>query len=392
MGMPIAVVDCETTGLFSNDRVVEVAVVTVDSETLEVVDEFDTLINPERDTGPAGIHGVTASMVEAAPVFSEVATALSRRLHGAYLASHNLPLDCRMLSSEFSRLDVEFDKGVGFCTLSATRKKLSVACEQHGIALTQQHRALGDARATAQLVQKLFDPGRELHPAAIGNTGTDNTPLTLRREAHMDDGAVQMARVVSHTHYPSADEAVIQYLDMLDWVLDDLVMTEVERTQLEALSAELCISTEQRQSAHEQYLRAIITGAQRNAVMTNEKHQLISKIAELLEVSSIEIPEETELQTATSIAPGTRICFTGTVVINDVPITRDVLERLATAAGLKPTSSVTKMGCDLLIASDTSSMSGKTKQARKFGIPVLATEDFLLLLQQEPQETLLQEQ
>ncbi len=73
---PVVVVDRETTVLSKNDRILEVAAVTLDPFTGEVVDEYDTLINPERDPGPTFVHGISASMVEAAPTFHEVAAAL----------------------------------------------------------------------------------------------------------------------------------------------------------------------------------------------------------------------------------------------------------------------------------------------------------------------------
>ena len=55
-----AVIDVETTGLHNQDRIVEIAIVTLDQD-LTVVDEFDTLVDPGRDVGPTGIHGITAS-------------------------------------------------------------------------------------------------------------------------------------------------------------------------------------------------------------------------------------------------------------------------------------------------------------------------------------------
>ena len=61
------VVDVETTGFGAHDRIVEIAVITLDPETWETQDEYDTLINPERDVGPTGVHGVTAGMVEPEP-------------------------------------------------------------------------------------------------------------------------------------------------------------------------------------------------------------------------------------------------------------------------------------------------------------------------------------
>lgn len=67
-----AVVDVENTGLYNSDRLVELAVVTLD-DSGRTIDEWDTLINPQRDVGPVHIHGITASMVSAAPLFAEIA-------------------------------------------------------------------------------------------------------------------------------------------------------------------------------------------------------------------------------------------------------------------------------------------------------------------------------
>ena len=86
------VIDCETTGLGRHDRIVEIAALTLDPKTWEPVDEYDTLINPERDLGPVGLHGITASMVEAAPVFSEVAAALAGPDSSRYLGRAQPPL------------------------------------------------------------------------------------------------------------------------------------------------------------------------------------------------------------------------------------------------------------------------------------------------------------
>ncbi len=72
-------VDVETTGLYTADRVVEVAAVTVSADG-RVIDEWDTLVNPGRDVGPTSLHGITASMVSPAPGFEEVAMALASRL------------------------------------------------------------------------------------------------------------------------------------------------------------------------------------------------------------------------------------------------------------------------------------------------------------------------
>ena len=48
----LVVIDCETTGLGQHDRIVEITALTLNPQTWEPVDEYDTLINPERDVGP----------------------------------------------------------------------------------------------------------------------------------------------------------------------------------------------------------------------------------------------------------------------------------------------------------------------------------------------------
>lgn len=125
----VTVFDVETTGVGNRDRIVEIATLTLDMATGEVVDRFETLINPERDVGPTSIHGVSPRMVELAPTFGEVAQAVVRRVDGSILVAHNLAFDTRMLRNEFERVGGAFDPGSGFCTLQATGMKLATACE-----------------------------------------------------------------------------------------------------------------------------------------------------------------------------------------------------------------------------------------------------------------------
>src|SRR4030042_6856342 len=89
-----AVIDVETTGLFprKNDRIVEVAVVTVTGRG-EVLGEYATLLNPGRDLGPVDIHGIRGSDVVSAPRFQDVAGDLVDRLSGSVVAGHNLRFD-----------------------------------------------------------------------------------------------------------------------------------------------------------------------------------------------------------------------------------------------------------------------------------------------------------
>lgn len=375
-----AVIDCETTGLGQHDRIVEIAVVTLDPLTWKPTDEYDTLINPQRDVGPVGVHGITASMVEAAPSFDEVASALSRRLHGTILIAHNLSFDTQMLKYEFQRLGVPFNPGSGLCTLRATREKLIAACHRFGIALEVQHRALADARAAAVLAKEvretLADNMPDPLPTTLGSVPQTLKMHTLRRES-FETSTSKLARIVSHAYYPSTDEALLQYLDTLDWVLDDCRIDDEEHAALEEQASTLGLSPEQRHKAHRSYLGSIIAAAKRDSIITEGEQRLIGQIAKILGITDVPIPSVTQLPEASLLHNGMCICFTGEAVVGEETISRSFLEEIAADAGLQPVGSVTKKGCDLLVAADPSSQSGKATKARRYGIPVMAVVKFL---------------
>ena len=374
---PFIVIDCETTGLGRHDRVIEIAIVTLDPQTWKLIDEYDTLVNPERDVSCTAIHGITASMVEAAPTFPEVVAALAHRLHGSVLIAHNLPFDTRMLKYEFDRIGVTFNPGFGLCTLKATGEKLVAACQRYGITLNLQHRALTDARATAALAREVLT-GNEAYskPAGIGQVSQSLNVRTLRRES-LDTEVGELTRIVSLARYPCANEALSQYLDALDWVLDDSQIDDQEHAAITELASTLGISDEQRHQAHRSYLLSIIAAAKRDGIVTDSEQKLIARIAETLGITDVPVPQVTQLPAASSLSNGMRVCFTGSAIVTGEPVPRSSLEETAALAGMQPVGTVTRKGCDLLVAADPSSRSGKTRKAHDYGIPVMAVTDFL---------------
>lgn len=372
------VVDVETTGLGAHDRLVEVAVITLDPETWETRDEYDTLINPQRDVGPTGVHGVTAGMVELAPVFAEVLAPVTRRLQGAMLIAHNLSFDTRMMGYEFERQGVTIDFGTGLCTLGATRAKLDQACKDKGIRLTSAHRALADARATAELARKLgfrnwHDPVQPVQVEPIPSGGNIRT----HRRGLADAGTSPMHRVVCRSHYPHGDEAITRYLDALDWVLDDGVIDRTERAELDDLARGWGISSGGQHEAHCRYVDCMVEAAERDGFVSGAEHDILIRIATQLRVDTTTIPEPSTRSAAAEPFPEMRICFTGQAVVGGRAWRRPDLEGLAKENGWLPVGSVTKKNCDVLVAADTSSMSGKAKKARAYGKPVVSVAEFL---------------
>jgi DNA polymerase-3 subunit epsilon len=105
----VAVVDTETTGLFpgGHDRMVEVAALLLDYQG-NLVDSYETLLNPARDLGPTHIHGIRAEEIISAPSFEEIAGDLVSFLSRAsLLVGHNVFFDVRFIEAELRRIGID---------------------------------------------------------------------------------------------------------------------------------------------------------------------------------------------------------------------------------------------------------------------------------------------
>jgi len=73
-----------------------------------------------------------------------------------------------------------------------------------------------------------------------------------------------------------------------------------------------------------------------------------------------------------------RVCFTGAAVSADgSELPRTALVAIAEQMGLCVVDSVTKKNCDLLVAADAASHSGKAAKAGQYGLPVVEVRHFL---------------
>jgi DNA polymerase III subunit epsilon len=381
----VVVVDTETTGVFPTDRVVEVAAVTLDLHG-RVVDEWDTLVDPQRDVGPTFIHGVTASMLVGAPTFEQIAGDLAARLHGAVIAAHNLPFDARILAGEYRRLGVQFAVVGGVDTLAATRCKLAVACRQYRIPLEGAHAALVDARATARL---LVAVAKQLQDGGLRPLTFVSAPATSGRSVRRATDTVVrapgpfLAELSSRLHHAANDVGVAAYLDVLDRAMANLHLDGQERSALAEIADEFQLSAAQVEHAHTRWLDDAVEEAAANHVITLEEYDELCRAAAVLGVNQQRVDRATShLRTGEStvtLEAGMKVCFTGAPVDPNtgVEVRRNVLEEHARRLGLDPVKSVTKNNCQLLVAADPTSRSGKADKARQFHHPVVSADDFL---------------
>lgn len=166
-----AILDVETTGLSpAGEKITEIAIVIHNGS--EVIDTFETLINPEKKIPYRIIQmtGITNQMVAGAPKFYEVAKKIVEMTEGKTLVGHNVRFDYSFLRHEFMVLGFDFKRET-LDTVKLSRKlipgrrsySLGKLCKDLGINNHARHRAAGDALATTRLLELLLniDPNPE---------------------------------------------------------------------------------------------------------------------------------------------------------------------------------------------------------------------------------------
>lgn len=371
-----AVVDVETTGFTKSDRIVEIAIVHVEGG--KITREWETLVNPNRDISNTYIHGISADIVSLAPMFEEIADEVCFLLNERVFAAHNINFDARMLKQEFARSGRKIDLGSGLCTLQETRMKLSAACVYFEVENPSAHRALADARATAEILMKL-----SLGMGSFLGVKSDLEMLakparTLSRDAFQWQNTFSARqRDIPDFNTTGFVGAQLSYLDALSYVMSDLVITAEEAEYLRQWGDMLGISILEREEVHREYLELLMTAARRDGVISGSEVLLIKKTCESLRIPEPQLPNVRVAQ-GEILVPGNRVCFTGEYRnIDGIVVARKVLEDLSQASGLAPVGSVTKKYCDIVIAADVATMSGKAKKARDLGLRVIGVNEFL---------------
>lgn len=171
-GIPLVVLDTETTGLYPDvgDRVVEIGAVRL--ENWVPVAEINHLVQPDRQmsAGASAINGITDEDLIGQPRFSEIATSFLELVDGALLVAHNAKFDASFLSSELlisgygqtTEIQDRVLPNPWLCTMLLARRcfhfqrnNLAAVAHQLGIGMSQTHRALDDVQLTAEVLKRL---------------------------------------------------------------------------------------------------------------------------------------------------------------------------------------------------------------------------------------------
>ena len=160
-----AIVDVETTGgRASSDKITEIGIVIHDGK--QIIDTYESLLNPQTYIPPGIVRltGIDQEMVKDAPLFHEIARDIVEFTEGSIFVAHNVRFDYGFLREEFKRLSYTYTRKQ-LCTVRMSRKafpglnsySLENLIRHFGIPTDARHRALADALATANLLERILD-------------------------------------------------------------------------------------------------------------------------------------------------------------------------------------------------------------------------------------------
>lgn len=223
-GITFVVFDLETTGLKPQSaEIIELGAVKVRDG--EIIDTFQTFVNdgtlvPQNITN---LTGITTQMLQGAPATREVLSDFYRFADGCTLVAHNADFDTGFIRYHGSRFGFPFTFQYAD-TLMLSRylmhdlvnHKLDTVCDALGVSLIDHHRAIDDARATAEvfiiLLNKLHDLGVEQLPVKIAKQDDEDQETGEKRKknkqktnhiiilAKTQDGMKNLYRLISYSH------------------------------------------------------------------------------------------------------------------------------------------------------------------------------------------------
>jgi DNA polymerase-3 subunit epsilon len=165
------VVDVETTGgrPLHGDRITEIGAVLV--RRGEIVDVFETLVNPRRAIPPliTRLTNISWSMVKDAPSFAKVCDKVLGVLVGHVFVAHNARFDWGFVNAELEPAMGRTLDGPRLCTVRLARtllpqlrgRSLDHLATYYGIEIRRRHRAGDDALATARVLIRLLAAARD---------------------------------------------------------------------------------------------------------------------------------------------------------------------------------------------------------------------------------------
>lgn len=381
--MQIVAIDVETTGLNPKlDRIIEIAGVIFDTEANEVIGEFESLVNPNRNIPleSSKLHGLTADHVSLAPTFEDLAPWLSQILHERPLVAHNARFDWSFVQSEFGRLDVQLNVPESICTQRlAGGMSLRDACSSLEIEIEHHHSALADARASLAIFEHFHSQDK----MALKDSSATHIALqgsAVKTISRSQIGIPSFARPVTSfarkITFPD-HEGHFAYWAVLNEYLSDLTISKFEREALRGLAESLGIDSSEELALQKGYLDSLEAASMRDGIVSQTEAETLNAYAAALDISKTF--QAHDLATALPEL-GALICVTGTAEIDGKNWNKESWRAKLTGMGFRFTDELKKSdNVAMLLQDNPGSQGSKIAKAMAWGIQRMSFAEFLKL-------------
>lgn len=226
----------------------------------KIIDEKYSLINPEDrfDVNNSNITGLSYVDVKDAVTFKEYWETIKDLLENNIIVGHNITYDLTVIAKSLERYDIEVPVFNYYCTLKLSRKyintnsySLNNLCNLLNISLENHHNALEDARASQKIFEYLnnndiencekFEFESKILDSIDSKLETNINTLYGIIKGICYDGIIDDKEIEKLKSWIEENRIYKQYLlfnriiNKLEEILDDNIITEYERVELEKL-------------------------------------------------------------------------------------------------------------------------------------------------------------
>ena len=412
-----SLIDLETTGLFKNDRIVEISIRKVDFQGNEI-EHLNTLVNPERDVGPQSIHKISALDVQNAPVFSELVGNILSIIDNSVLVGHNINgFDIKFLSKEFEKAGLNFiysEENTLDSLRFAKELKYPLKLEKlyksivkgSSIKKINFHKASEDTKALLNIF-KTNDFKNWVLRQQVTPIFFEDIPEKSKSLATRGEGLESVSSFIESIKYSEKiidlefDEFNLnQYSIALQSYIEDKEVSDEEIRKIQEFVSEFNISIDEARQIHKHILDTYTDIALLDSKITDEEMYKLRQISKLLGIENY-LEESIEnsgnnniknklLEKTISVLPlkresnfyiedlkGKLVCFTGDILVvsSGQEYDKDGLTSVSKNKGINISSTLNKK-VDILVAQDVFSQSSKIQKAKNYGIRILDSNDF----------------
>ena len=227
----------------------------------KIIDKKYSLINPEDrfDINNSKITGLTYADVKDAPTFKEYWKTIEDLFKNNVIVGHNITYDLSVISKALERYDIDAPVFNYYCTLKLSRKyintnsySLDSLCDLLKINLDNHHNALEDALASQQIFEYLnkrndignsekFEFINKVSDSMDSKLETNINTLYgiikgINYDGIIDDKEIEKLRLwVEDNRLYKRYSLFDRIINKLEEILEDNVITEYERIELEKL-------------------------------------------------------------------------------------------------------------------------------------------------------------